>query len=60
MLEHQAGVLRITVEDDGTWKAVRSDPARGRGMLIMNRTMDSATVASDPNGTRVDLELHLS
>jgi serine phosphatase RsbU (regulator of sigma subunit)/anti-sigma regulatory factor (Ser/Thr protein kinase) len=59
-LEHQAGVLRITVEDDGTWKAVRSDPARGRGMLIMNRTMDSATVASDPNGTRVDLELHLS
>ena len=60
MLEHQAGVLRITVEDDGTWKAVRSDPARGRGMLIMNRTMDSATVESAPNGTRVDLELHLS
>jgi len=59
-IEHHAGVLRITVEDDGTWKAVRSDPTRGRGMLIMNRTMDSATVASAPTGTRVDLELHLA
>ena len=59
-LEHRSGVLHISVEDDGTWKAVRSDPTRGRGMLIMNRTMDSATVASAPSGTRVDLELHLT
>ena len=59
-LEHRAGVLHITVEDDGAWKAVRSDPTRGRGMLIMNRTMDSATVAPAPTGTRVDLELHLA
>jgi anti-sigma regulatory factor (Ser/Thr protein kinase) len=59
-LEHQAEVLRIVVEDDGTWKDVRSDPTRGRGMLIMNRTMDSATVAPAPTGTRVDLELHLT
>ena len=59
-IEHRAGALRITVEDDGTWKAVRADPTRGRGMLIMNRTMDSATVASASTGTRVDLELHLT
>ena len=59
-LEHRAGVLHITVEDDGTWKAVRSDPTRGRGMLIMNRTMDSATVASAPPGRGSTSELHLT
>jgi len=59
-LEHRERLLHIRVEDDGTWKAVRSDPARGRGMLIMNRTMDSAKVEPAPTGTRVDLQLHLA
>ena len=58
-LEHTAGMLRIAVEDDGQWKATRSDPTRGRGMLIMNETMDRASVASAATGTRVDLQLYL-
>ena len=58
-LEHTAGMLRIAVEDDGRWKATRSDPTRGRGMLIMNETMDRASVASAATGTRVDLQLYL-
>ena len=49
----------VAIEDDGNWRPPVPDPTRGRGLIIMEGTMDSATVAPGTNGTRVDLELGL-
>ena len=58
-LEHRAGKLRISVEDDGLWREPRPDPTRGRGLVIMRSTMHRADVTPGKVGTRVDLELRL-
>ncbi len=59
-LEHRAGALRIAIEDDGTWRPPITDPTRGRGMTIMEGTMDSVIVTPGETGTRVDLEIELA
>jgi serine phosphatase RsbU (regulator of sigma subunit)/anti-sigma regulatory factor (Ser/Thr protein kinase) len=58
-LEHRAGTLHISVEDDGMWREPRPDPTRGRGLVIMRSTMHRADVKPGKVGTRVDLELQL-
>ena len=59
-LEHRLGVLRVAIEDDGIWRPPTADPTRGRGMTIMEGTMDSVRVVAGETGTRVDLELQLA
>lgn len=59
-LEHGARALRISVEDEGAWRAPSHDPTRGRGMMIMEGTMNTVNVRRSESGTRVELELELA
>jgi anti-sigma regulatory factor (Ser/Thr protein kinase) len=54
------GVLRITVEDRGSWRPdERGDSTRGRGISIMHTLMHAVTVETTGRGTRVTLEREL-
>jgi anti-sigma regulatory factor (Ser/Thr protein kinase) len=54
------GLLRITVEDRGSWQPEkREDDTRGRGLPIMHRLMHTATIETTERGTRVTLEREL-
>ncbi len=59
VVEHGEGALDIAVEDQGQWRPPTPDPRRGRGSVIMNATMEAATVHHDRNGTRVELRQRL-
>jgi anti-sigma regulatory factor (Ser/Thr protein kinase) len=58
-VEHTETALDIAVEDQGEWRPPTPDPGRGRGTVIMNATMESATVDHERNGTRVTLRQRL-
>ncbi|MFU8871731.1 ATP-binding protein [Micromonospora sp. SL4-19] len=54
--------LEIEVRDHGGWRetAGADGTDRGRGLLIMARVMDEATVVGTPEGTTARLVKHLS
>jgi PAS domain S-box-containing protein len=47
--------VRLTVRDDGVWRAPRAGD-RGRGLSLMRALMDSVEVTPAPGGTTVRLE----
>jgi two-component sensor histidine kinase len=50
------GRLEVTVSDDGTWRPPPADPGfRGRGVQLMHRLADRATITHSPGGTSVAL-----
>jgi serine phosphatase RsbU (regulator of sigma subunit)/anti-sigma regulatory factor (Ser/Thr protein kinase) len=58
-LSHRGDVLRIAVEDQGTWRQPTEEPNRGRGILLMKNLMSTADIRQQPSGTRVVLEQRL-
>ena len=58
-LSHCDDVLRIAVEDRGTWRQPTEDPNRGRGILLMRKLMSTTDIRQQPGGTRVVLEQKL-
>jgi serine phosphatase RsbU (regulator of sigma subunit)/anti-sigma regulatory factor (Ser/Thr protein kinase) len=55
ILDHRGGMLEITVEDRGTWRAPTPDPERGRGIEIMRAVMHHTSIERDSGRTRVSL-----
>lgn len=53
--EIEAGVVRVTVSDDGTWRRFNEASGGGRGLPIMNAIVDDVDVSRTPQGTRVTL-----
>jgi serine phosphatase RsbU (regulator of sigma subunit)/anti-sigma regulatory factor (Ser/Thr protein kinase) len=51
---HEDGEVRITVSDDGRWRAARP-LGRGRGLAIMRALVDDALLERSGEGTRVTL-----
>lgn len=60
-LSHRSEMLRISVEDQGTWRQPTEDAIRnrGRGILLMQKLMTKADIRRQPSGTRVVLEQNL-
>lgn len=55
----QAGVLTVTIADQGTWRdraTVPHNKARGRGIPLMEALTDSTSIDRSENGTRVLLQ----
>ena len=52
-------LVRIVVEDAGTWLPPAARPDRGRGLQLMRALMSSVEVEPGPYGTRVTLEKRL-
>ncbi|MDY6871930.1 MAG: ATP-binding protein [Actinomycetota bacterium] len=55
----QAGVLTVTIADQGTWRdrtTVPSSKARGRGIPLMQALTDSTSIDRSQAGTRVLLQ----
>jgi len=50
------GMLRIVVEDHGTWRDDAPSADRGRGIGLMEELMDSTDIQTGLQGTRVTLE----
>ncbi len=59
MIAEEGETLRILVEDHGSWRAEEPGGERGRGIVLMQRLMGSATIETDADGTRVTLEPRL-
>jgi signal transduction histidine kinase/CheY-like chemotaxis protein len=57
--EREHAALRISVRDDGSWRAPRGDH-RGRGLEMMRRLMDEVEVCADEGGTQVTLVWQLA
>jgi anti-sigma regulatory factor (Ser/Thr protein kinase) len=57
--EREHAALRISVHDDGSWRAPRGDH-RGRGLEMMRRLMDEVEVCADEGGTQVTLVWQLA
>lgn len=56
-----AGVLTVTVSDEGHWRTKNSDindPARGRGIPLMRALADHADIDPTAAGTQVRLQWH--
>ena len=51
---HEGGEVRITVSDDGRWRAARPY-GRGRGLAIMRALVDEARIERETRGTSVTL-----
>ncbi len=51
---HEDGEVRITVSDDGRWRAARPY-GRGRGLAIMRALVDEARIEREARGTSVTL-----
>ena len=51
---HEDGEVRITVSDEGRWRAARPY-GRGRGLAIMRALVDDAQIERHSAGTRVTL-----
>lgn len=49
-------VVRVCVEDDGTWREPEPRPERGLGLKLMHALVSSVDVATADTGTRVVLE----
>jgi serine phosphatase RsbU (regulator of sigma subunit)/anti-sigma regulatory factor (Ser/Thr protein kinase)/anti-anti-sigma regulatory factor len=45
------GDLVVAVRDHGTWRAPRSDSARGRGLALASQLVSGVTVSPSPSGT---------
>ena len=52
-------MLRIVVEDHGTWKDDPPSADRGRGIELMEHFMHATDIQTGLNGTRVTLEWRL-
>ena len=52
----EGGVLRILVEDHGTWRDDAPSDDRGRGIKLMEQLMHSTDIQTGLHGTRVTLE----
>jgi anti-sigma regulatory factor (Ser/Thr protein kinase)/GAF domain-containing protein len=52
----EGGILRIAVEDQGTWRDAPPSDDRGRGIGLMKGLMHSTDIQSGLHGTRVILE----
>jgi anti-sigma regulatory factor (Ser/Thr protein kinase) len=52
----EGAVLRIVVEDHGSWKDDPPSAERGRGIMLMEHLMDSTDIQTGLHGTRVILE----
>jgi PAS domain S-box-containing protein len=50
------GAIRITVDDDGTWRAPTRGPG-GRGIGLMRAVCDEVVIDSGPHGTSVAMTL---
>jgi anti-sigma regulatory factor (Ser/Thr protein kinase) len=50
------GDLRISVVDQGDWRAAHPDPARGRGLPLMRTLMDDVEIERLDPGTRIVLK----
>jgi anti-sigma regulatory factor (Ser/Thr protein kinase) len=53
--EIESGSLEVVVEDRGRWHESEPSADRGRGLLLIQRLMDSAEFHSDHRGTRAVL-----
>jgi serine phosphatase RsbU (regulator of sigma subunit)/anti-sigma regulatory factor (Ser/Thr protein kinase) len=60
VLEHDADLLEITVQDFGKWRPAQPSYERGRGTSIMKSLMDDAEVLHDHRGTHVTLARRLT
>ncbi len=56
--ELDAGLVRVTVSDTGSWRRTRGTH-RGRGLVLMRALMDRVDVRQGENGTAVVLERRL-
>jgi serine phosphatase RsbU (regulator of sigma subunit)/anti-sigma regulatory factor (Ser/Thr protein kinase) len=54
------GLVRIVVEDSGSWKPPANRSDRGLGLRLMHSLMSSVDIARDDAGTRVTLEKELA
>ena len=59
VLDHRAGALEITIEDQGSWRDPTPTPDRGRGLQIMRAVMHDAKIEHAAHGTRVVLTRRL-
>jgi anti-sigma regulatory factor (Ser/Thr protein kinase) len=59
-VEAGASTLRVTVRDDGVWKAARRSEERGRGLPIMRALVDAVDVRAESTHTTVQLTLYTS
>jgi anti-sigma regulatory factor (Ser/Thr protein kinase) len=55
----EAGRVQVVVEDRGTWRDAEPSDERGRGIVLMERLMNSTDIQTGLNGTRVTLERRL-
>jgi anti-sigma regulatory factor (Ser/Thr protein kinase) len=51
VVQHQAGEIQVTVQDEGGWREPEPDPLRGRGLLMMDALMDTIELIRTPDGT---------
>jgi serine phosphatase RsbU (regulator of sigma subunit)/anti-sigma regulatory factor (Ser/Thr protein kinase) len=58
-ITHGDGSLEISITDAGAWREPAGDPARGRGISIMERLADDVDVRTTSAGTVVVLRLQL-
>jgi serine phosphatase RsbU (regulator of sigma subunit)/anti-sigma regulatory factor (Ser/Thr protein kinase) len=58
-VSHADGALEISITDAGSWREPAGDPARGRGISIMERLADDVDVRTTASGTVVVLRLQL-
>jgi serine phosphatase RsbU (regulator of sigma subunit)/anti-sigma regulatory factor (Ser/Thr protein kinase) len=54
------GLVRIVVEDSGSWKPPANRSDRGLGLRLMHSLMSSVDIARNEAGTRVTLEKELA
>jgi anti-sigma regulatory factor (Ser/Thr protein kinase) len=47
------GVVTLTVRDAGAWRTSRGDLDRGRGLMMIEATMDDVDVRSTETGTEI-------
>jgi serine/threonine-protein kinase RsbW len=54
-----AGVLTVTVEDEGKWKPAQRRDERGRGLPLMRALMDGVEIRTHQTRTEVRLTMAL-
>lgn len=54
------GVLSIAIQDQGRWRESRSAEGRGRGLIIMERVMDTVEFDREESGTTATLRRRLA
>jgi anti-sigma regulatory factor (Ser/Thr protein kinase)/putative methionine-R-sulfoxide reductase with GAF domain len=56
---HSAGVVTLTVRDDGRWRPPRGQH-RGRGLMMIEATVDEVDVRSSSDGTEILMRRRLA